>query len=126
MTDTTSGDVSKDELQQSITDISTWFKANAADVAKTLDATKPASKDEIERLRTKVLKTTVPISLQTLLETYNGNFLLKDNYRSMSVSEIEDSVEVNQVNGHWNKDYIPFAVDDEKNYLCIHADTGSS
>lgn len=89
-----------------------------------LKNSKPATQEEINKLASTVLKTKIPISVEALLLRHNGNFPIKDNYKLLSLQGIEDSLEVNKVNGHWNKNYIPFAVDDENNYLCIQAENG--
>lgn len=110
-------------MKQSITDIENWLSQNVPSVAETLKKSKPATQDDINRLET-LLKNKFPESLQALYLKYNGKFPLKDNYRSLSTKEIEENLEVNQVNGYWNKSYIPFAINDDNEFLCLQADQG--
>ncbi len=100
-----------------------YFKENAKEVYEKLQGVKPATESDLKKL-TEFIKGPLPLSLQVLLSTYNGSFLLKDNYQSLSVDQIFDAFEVNQVNGYWKKNYIPFASDDENNFLCLEYDNG--
>lgn len=100
-----------------------WFASNAKDVAEGLKSKKGASSSDIESLE-KTVKTKLPASLAVLLSVYDGGLLLKDNYKSLSVSAILDAIDVGQVNGYWKTNYIPFAADDENNYLCIEHTSG--
>lgn len=111
-------DVSEEEIKQCIKDLVNWFDINAKDISDGLKNSKPATDDEIKKIAD-IAKTTVPTSLILLLKAYNGNFLLSDNFKSLTVEEIVDSIDVNSVNGYWKKDYIPFALDEEKNFLVI-------
>lgn len=117
-------EVSEDEIKQAITDMAGWFSTNAKDVAAELKSKKGASSDDIAKLE-KTVKTKLPRSLAVLLSVYDGGLLLKDNYKSLSVSAILDAIDVGQVNGYWKANYIPFAGDDDNNFLCMEHTSGA-
>lgn len=100
-----------------------YFETNAKDIYSELKNTKPATEHELNSLKD-TIKTSLPISLEVLLSTYNGGLLLIDNYRSLSVDKILDAIDVNQINGYWKKNYIPFAADEENNFLCLEHENG--
>jgi len=101
-----------------------FFEANAKDVYEQIKNSKPASADDLKSLK-EVVKSNLPLALEVLLNHHNGGFLLRDNYKSLSVEQILDAIDVNQVNGYWKKNYIPFAGDDENNFLCLEHENGN-
>ena len=116
-------EVTHEDVKQGILDMYNWFTTNASDIANALKSTKGATPDEIKKL-SETIKSAVPQTLEWLLSTYNGNFLLRDNYKTLSVDKILEAIDNCQVYGYWKKSYIPFAADDEQNYLCLEHDNG--
>jgi len=100
-----------------------YFETNAKDIYSDLQNSKPASEQDLNNLKD-TIKTSLPLSLEVLLSTNNGGLLLRDNYKSLSVEKILDAIDLNQVNGYWKKNYIPFAADEENNYLCLEHENG--
>ena len=115
--------VSSEDIKQGILDMANFFNANAPDVADGLKNAKPASADELKKLKD-VVKGPLPVSVEVLLSVYNGGFLLKDTYKSLSITQILEAIDLNQVNGYWKKNYIPLAQDEENNYLCVENENG--
>lgn len=115
--------VSKEEVKQGIVDMASYFETRAKGFAATLKSIKPATADELGKLKD-TIKVTVPMGLEVLLTSYNGGFLLKDNYKTLSVEQILEALELNQINMYWKKNYIPFAVDEDNNYLCLEHENG--
>jgi len=116
--------ISSEEIKQGILDMTHFFEANAKDIYNEIQKSKPASQEDLKSLKD-TIKTTLPLSLEVLLSNHNGGFLLRDNYKSLSVEQILDAIDVNQVNGYWKKNYIPFAGDDENNFLCLEHENGN-
>jgi hypothetical protein len=116
-------DISQEEIKQGITDMAGWFSTHAKDIFGTLKSTKPASADELKALAD-ALKSTLPESIKVLYSVYNGNFLLSDNFKSLPIQRIIDDLEVCSVYGGWKKNYIPFALDEDNNYLCLEHNNG--
>jgi len=117
------GIISKEEIKQGILDMTHYFENNAKDIYSELKHSKPATEQELKNLKD-IIKTSVPLSLEVLLLTNNGGLLLRDNYKSISIDKILDAIDVNQINGYWKRNYIPFAADEENNFLCLEHENG--
>ena len=110
--------ISIEEVKQSLIDIEAWLAKNAKDVYEAMNKKKPATIDDVKKLSA-AINDKITSNLEALLRYSRPNLLLRDMYKTLSVDGILDALEVNQVNGYWKKNYIPFAVDEEDNYLVL-------
>ena len=99
-------------------DIEAWLAKNAKDIYEAMNKKKPATVDDMKKLSA-AINDKITSNLEALLRYSRPNLLLRDMYKTLSVDGILDALEVNQVNGYWKKNYIPFAVDEEDNYLVL-------
>lgn len=115
--------ITAEEIKQCLGDIEAWFSKNGQEVYSDMKNAKPATSDEIKKLAD-TIKDKVSSTLESLLVNSHPYMLLRDLFKTMTVAQILDAIEVNQVNGYWKKNYIPFANDDDNNYLCLENSNG--
>jgi len=103
--------ITESEVEQAIRDILNWVSSNVPNFSPS-----EGTSDS--------LVANAPFALKKLFEIHDGGVPLQDTFRTIPVQQIKQAVEAGEVSINWKVSYLPFARNNEGEFLVADLSTG--